>query len=417
MLTSHHLYLPLLKKSLMLLFALLLMAYASSLAWSQEAHPAKAEAEGVTAEVALSRLQGGNERFTSGKITAKDYARERAELAKGQHPYAVVLACSDSRVAPEIIFDESLGKLFIVRVAGHVADPVVLGSVEYAVEHLHANLVMVLGHEGCGAVKATLGGGGSGLPPNIEALVQRITPVVEKTRTWRVNSDDLLSATIKENVRYQMQMALYESEPLSHLVRDKKLKVVGGVYNLRTGRVEMVSAGVVTDAPLGGDAHPIVAAVDPHAAEEAEHKIVKTLTNEKAEEKAHGKVSEKAHEKVEVDQQAPTPHHPEAKHEEKRAPQAPVKVSANAPCLPDLLRQAYEKQMDMVLQKSAQLRDDHDRCASFDCRNIPAGEKVQVASPMILQIGGRPQIRVRYKGALGYINAQESDLGFVSRKH
>ncbi len=117
---------------------------------------------------------------------------ERPELAEGQHPYAIVLACADSRVAPELIFDESLGKLFVVRVAGNVADPVVLGSIEYAVEHLHANLLMVLGHENCGAVKATIGGGA--FPPNIEALIKRITPAVDKVRVQRLDEKMVLGA-------------------------------------------------------------------------------------------------------------------------------------------------------------------------------------------------------------------------------
>lgn len=384
MFNTDHYFLPLIKKSLLLLFGLLFAAYASSLAWSQEANKTSTD-EGVNAETALARLRSGNERFVSGKIAARDYAHEREELASGQHPYAIVLACSDSRVPPEIVFDESLGKLFIVRVAGHVADPVVLGSVEYAVEHLHTHLLVVLGHEGCGAVKATLGGGAE-LPPNIDALVRRITPVVEKTRSWKLEADDLLNATVKENVRYQMQMALYQSEPLAHMVSEKKLKIVGGVYNLRTGRVEMVSSGMMIDAPVTA---PIAAPVA--AAEEVERKPVKVFTN--------------------VVTPTAAPVVVPAKVEEAR------KFSASAPSLPELVKHAYERRMDVVLQKSAQLRDDHDRCASFDCRNIPAGERVQVVNPMILKIGGKPQIRVRYKGALGYIGAQESDLGFVDRKN
>lgn len=389
--TDHddYLFLPLIKKSLLLLFGLLFAAYASSLAWSQEAIKPPAE-EGLAADAALARLLSGNERFVSGKIAAKDYAHEREELTKSQHPYAVVLACSDSRVAPEIVFDESLGKLFIVRVAGHVADPVVLGSVEYAVEHLHAHLLIVLGHEGCGAVKATLGGGEE-LPPNIDALVRRILPVVEKTRSWKLGTDDLLSATVKENVRYQMQMALYQSEPLAQMVGEQKLKIVGGVYNLHTGRVELVSSGVMIEAPL---------TVAPAAvAEDAGHKPAKMLTNVVIQ-----NVTPSA---------APAVVVPEAKKVEE-VRKFPASGTAS---LAELVKHAYEKRMDVVLQKSAQLRDDRDRCASFDCRNIPAGERVQVVNPMILKIGGKPQIRVRYKGALGYIGAEESDLGFVNRKN
>jgi carbonic anhydrase len=201
--------------------------------------------EGVPSDVALSRLRSGNERFSSGKLQVKDYNYERRELTKGQHPYAVVLACSDSRVAPEIVFDESLGKLFIVRVAGNVADPVVLGSIEYAIEHLGANLLLVLGHENCGAVKATMAGGH--LPPNIAALVNRISPAVDKLRSQKLDAKTMLDTAIKENVRYQMQMALFESEILSHSVKQRKLKVAGGVYNLNTGKVDVVSSSVAFD--------------------------------------------------------------------------------------------------------------------------------------------------------------------------
>ena len=107
-------------------------------------------------EDTLARLMNGNARFVKGQHRPANYKRERAELTKGQRPYAIVLSCSDSRVPPEIVFDESLGKLFVVRVAGNVVDPIALGSIEYAAEHLHSKLLFVLGHESCGAVKATV---------------------------------------------------------------------------------------------------------------------------------------------------------------------------------------------------------------------------------------------------------------------
>src|SRR5438105_3479472 len=112
-----------------------------------------------TPAAALDRLKDGNGRFAADKPAArKTDAKRRAELAAGQHPFAVVLTCADSRVAPELVFDAGLGELFVLRVAGNIADPAVVGSIEYAVEHLHTPLIVVLGHESCGAVAAALDG-------------------------------------------------------------------------------------------------------------------------------------------------------------------------------------------------------------------------------------------------------------------
>src|SRR5437660_44710 len=120
-----------------------------SILTAQEVQPAP--------EAAFKRLKDGNARFAADQLAKKDVgSKRRAELAKGQRPFAVILTCADSRVAPELIFDQGLGDLFVLRVAGNVTDPVVLGSIEYAVEHLKTPLIVVLGHEACGAVKAAL---------------------------------------------------------------------------------------------------------------------------------------------------------------------------------------------------------------------------------------------------------------------
>jgi carbonic anhydrase len=120
---------------------------------------------------ALFRLRDGNDRFTSSRFQVRDYIRERKELMQSQHPYAIVLTCSDSRVPPEIIFDESLGKLFVLWVAGNVLDPALLGSIEYAAEHLHVSLILMMGHESCGAVKAALSG--IKAPENLDSLIKK----------------------------------------------------------------------------------------------------------------------------------------------------------------------------------------------------------------------------------------------------
>src|SRR5205085_10520354 len=120
-----------------------------------------------------SLLKEGNGRFAAGKLAVKDVgAQRRATLAKGQHPFAVVLACADSRVPPELVFDQGLGELFVLRVAGNLADPFVLGSIEYAVEHLHTPLIVVLGHENCGAVAAALTK--AAFPGNLGTLVKEV---------------------------------------------------------------------------------------------------------------------------------------------------------------------------------------------------------------------------------------------------
>ena len=195
---------------------------------------------GVAPDEALARLKDGNLRFIKGGRRAVNLAQERSDLVKGQQPYAIVLSCSDSRVPPEIIFDETLGKLFVVRVAGNVADPVTLGSIEYAAEHLGAKLILVLGHQSCGAVKATIEGGQ--VPPNIEALVHHIQPAVDKVKARKLNPGATLDAAIVENVRLQMQDALDHSDVLHEMVEKHQVRIVGAVYSLATGQVEMLPA-------------------------------------------------------------------------------------------------------------------------------------------------------------------------------
>ena len=168
----------------------------------------------------------------------RNYKADRKATADGQHPYAIVLACADSRVPPNILFDESLGKLFVVRVAGNVVDPVVLGSIEYAAEHLHVETLLVLGHESCGAVQATLEGGK--FPPNIEALVKRIEPAAEEAKKAGLGPTKTLNLAIRLNVFLQVEQAVEQSEVLKELVHEHKLRIVGGIYNLHTGRVEFL---------------------------------------------------------------------------------------------------------------------------------------------------------------------------------
>jgi carbonic anhydrase len=198
---------------------------------------------GVSPEEAMVRLKAGNARFAKGLHKRVDYVAERATLIKGQRPYAILLTCSDSRVPPELVFDESLGKLFIVRVAGNVIDPVALGSIEYGVEVLGARLIVVLGHQSCGAVEATLKG--DPLPPNIAVIARKIQPAADRAKERGLGPEATLKLAIEENVRQQIRDALAGSEILRARVgrNDKgRINITGGVYDLASGRIEWQEA-------------------------------------------------------------------------------------------------------------------------------------------------------------------------------
>ncbi len=202
--------------------------------FARAADPAHSDQPGVAPAEAISKLKEGNGRYTSGNLQHPGQTSERrAELAKTQHPFATILSCSDSRVPPEIVFDQGLGDLFIVRVAGNVINDEGLGSVEYSVDHLGSRLILVLGHQNCGAVKAareTIAAKGNA-PGHIESLVTAIKPAVEAT------AKEDLDATIKANVKHVVQ-ALRSSTPILKAEVDSgKIQVIGGYYSLDTGAV------------------------------------------------------------------------------------------------------------------------------------------------------------------------------------
>jgi len=204
-------------------------------------HAAPAEPGNLTADEALKQLLDGNARYVASKQAYPDQSTERRlEVAKGQHPIAVVLGCADSRVAPELLFDQGLGSLFVLRVAGNITDDVVKGSIEFGVEEFHIPLVVVLGHERCGAVKATLDASMSGgeAPGHIGSLVTPIKPAVEQAKLLE---GDTLDLAIIANVA-NMTEELKKCEPLlSELVHAGKLRVVGARYDLDTGEVTIVA--------------------------------------------------------------------------------------------------------------------------------------------------------------------------------
>jgi carbonic anhydrase len=185
-------------------------------------------------------LMAGNRRFVDGKPQARDLVALRNQLAAGQSPKAIVLACSDSRVGPELIFDQSLGDLFVVRTAGNVADAVALGSIEYAIEHLHSSLLVVLGHQKCGAVNAACSG--EKMPSsNLDAIVERISPAVNQAKSY-ANSDDLVESAIKENVHQSASDLLANSEIIRDAVKSGKLTVIEAEYELDGGQVVRLNA-------------------------------------------------------------------------------------------------------------------------------------------------------------------------------
>jgi carbonic anhydrase len=173
-------------------------------------------------------------------------------LARGQRPPAIVLSCSDSRVPPEIVFDQSLGEIFVVRVAGNVPDPVVVGSIEYAAEHLGSSLVLVLGHERCGAVTAAVNVKGKAFG-NIGSIVNAIAPAVAQARKEAVGKDkaELVDVAIADNVKNVVANLTRQSPSLAKLVKEGGVKIVGARYDLDDGKVTLVEgagAGVAVAA-------------------------------------------------------------------------------------------------------------------------------------------------------------------------
>jgi carbonic anhydrase len=201
---------------------------------------ARQSAAGLSGAESLRLLKEGNTRFTEGQMRHPRQGRERRALtsAQGQHPLAVILTCSDSRVPPETIFDQGIGDLFVVRVAGNVAATDEIGSIEYAVDHLNTPLVVVMGHTQCGAVSAVLKG--AKVPPNIATLVEPIKPAVAQAKADHPGAaqDVLLNAAITDNVWQAIADMLEQSPIIREKVKAGQVKVVGAVYDIDTGKVK-----------------------------------------------------------------------------------------------------------------------------------------------------------------------------------
>jgi carbonic anhydrase len=208
----------------------------------QTAHHGVARRPSLSADDIWADLMRGNERFVEGKQRSSGSVSLRDTLAKGQSPHAVVLACSDSRVAPELVFDKNLGDLFVVRSAGNIAGPIGVGSIEYAVEHLGSTVLVVLGHTKCGAVTAACSG--DKMPSsNLQEIVDKINPAVLEARKSNAKDDALVEAAIKENIHQSAKDVIANSEILRHFVEEKKLTVFEAEYQLDSGKVVRLDKG------------------------------------------------------------------------------------------------------------------------------------------------------------------------------
>jgi carbonic anhydrase len=194
----------------------------------------------LTPDAALERLMKGNARYVEGVSRRHDFRHEREPLTQGQNPFAAVLSCADSRIAPEFCFDTARGDVFVCRVAGNFADEEIIASFEYAVSVLNAPLIVVLGHDACGAVDATIKSlkDNTSLPGHLPALVHALTPAVQAVQD---KPGDLLANAIRSNVTMNVERLQTSAPILKAAVDAGKLRVAGGVYNLKTGHVDLLS--------------------------------------------------------------------------------------------------------------------------------------------------------------------------------
>lgn len=187
----------------------------------------------VTWQDALDRLKEGNARGTSGDYNHPNTSNDhQATLTSGQAPFAIILSCADSRVVPEYAFDQGMGDIFVIRVAGNVANASSMASIEYAVAHLGTKLIVVLGHESCGAVTAAIAGGDNG--PNLNHLLDHIQPAVQQAGSNDVNT------VVKKNAELTGQALIDNSSIIANAVQNDGVKIVPAYYNLGDGKVDFL---------------------------------------------------------------------------------------------------------------------------------------------------------------------------------
>ena len=192
-----------------------------------------ADGQDMTPKAAFDALMKGNDRYVADKLEHPNRSGDRRESLKSkQEPFAIIIGCSDSRVSPEIVFDQGIGDLFVVRVAGNVIGPIELASIRYAAEYLHSSLIFVMGHENCGAVKATL----QHQTADIEPVAEKIEAALKANKI--AFAPNYLEKAIKANVKWIIQ-ELRKEKSLEKLIREKKLDIAGGYYQLESGKVEL----------------------------------------------------------------------------------------------------------------------------------------------------------------------------------
>lgn len=188
-----------------------------------------------TFDEAMDLLENGNLRFSKNRtIHPNQKYRRLSELVKGQNPFATVLTCSDSRVVPEFIFDRGIGDLFVIRNAGNIVDKTVLGSIEYAVEHLHTPIVLVLGHSNCGAVTAAVKKEAS--EGNLKSIIKELEPAIDK----QASANTILKKSILNNVNLSVSTIKRSKPVIAKFVKEKEVRIIGGIYDLKTGKVEFL---------------------------------------------------------------------------------------------------------------------------------------------------------------------------------
>lgn len=223
-----------------ILSTFILVFFVSTKIFCQQPHTqTKADIQPANADSALSWLKRGNQEFIHGKFNVHGVDSSlRISISAEQHPRAIILTCSDSRVPPELIFDKGLGDLFVIRVAGNISDDAVVGSIEYAVGHLHIPLVVVMGHTNCGAVGATvedLQNTGHKIGNHIRTLTDKIEQAIT---TVNLDEKDMMQKALLSNIIFTVS-SLSESRPeLNEAVKKGEIKIVGALYDLRTGKVK-----------------------------------------------------------------------------------------------------------------------------------------------------------------------------------
>ena len=191
---------------------------------------------------ALKLLKDGNEGFQKDQLMEVDLgSKKREKLINGQSPFAVIVTCSDSRVPPELIFNQGLGDLFVVRMAGNVIDKIQLGSVEYAVKHLKSPLIVVIGHENCGAVVAAVEGSGKKQHGNIGAIIDKIEPSVKKVKSKDLHGKELVESVTNENINNSSRKIKEGSKVIKEELEKGKIKIVEAKYMLKSGQVQWLN--------------------------------------------------------------------------------------------------------------------------------------------------------------------------------